>query len=130
MRRLFAALTAVGVLGGLVACSHDDAPVRALGAFVSAWHDGKLGGMSLLDPGGGPLAGPAAQAQLTTLEGDLAAQRPKLTATGKPNLRKDSVTQVITVDWPVADGVVWSYPTTVRAQRKNDQWLPGFGPQT
>jgi cell division protein FtsI/penicillin-binding protein 2 len=130
MRRLFAALTVICVAGGLGACSQDDAPIKAMQAFVGAWQEGKLGGLSLLDPGGSPLAGDAAQSQLTALEGDLAARRPRLTLTGKPTVHMDDATQGVSVDWPVADAVVWNYPTTVRVQRKGDKWLPVFGPQT
>jgi cell division protein FtsI/penicillin-binding protein 2 len=118
------------VATGVFACGKDDGPDRSLRSFLTAWHDGKLGGQKLVDAGGADLAGAAAQTQLTGLEGDLAARRPELKVGGKPNVRKNDATSVVKVSWPVADGVTWEYPTTVRLSRRKDQWIPVFSPQT
>lgn len=120
-KRLIGVL-AVAVLGtgGLSACGEDDAAEKALKGFVSAWQTGQLGGRKLADSNGGPLTGDAAQTELTKTEGDLAARRPKVTIKGKPEIKKTSARATVTVAWPVTDAVTWTYDTTVRLVKRDD----------
>jgi cell division protein FtsI/penicillin-binding protein 2 len=134
-RRWIAAALAAALIGGTVlvgaaGCGKDDAHEKALNSFLAAWHDGKLGPQKLLDANGAPLAGDAAQAQLTEIEGDLGKRRPNLKVGGRFNLKDKSATVVVAVDWPLTDAAIWSYPTTVRLAKRGDAWLPVFSPAT
>ena len=129
LRRPIALLLGLVLVGALPACSSKP-PDDAIKSFLTAWEQGKLGGLSLLNPDGQPLAGEAAQQLLTALEGDLATGRPKLTVKGKPAVRDDSASTIVGVSWPLADGVNWEYDTTVKALRKDKKWTIFFGPKT
>jgi cell division protein FtsI/penicillin-binding protein 2 len=122
-----AALMAAGTLA---ACSSDDEAKTALRSFLNAWQDGKLSGKRLVDSSGAALSGDTAQADLARIEGELATRRPKLTVKGKVNVKDSQATATVTVAWPVSEAVTWTYPTTVRMVKRDDDWLPVFSPQT
>ncbi|HLL67218.1 MAG TPA: penicillin-binding transpeptidase domain-containing protein [Micromonosporaceae bacterium] len=128
--RLSAGLLALVLAAALSGCSlFGEGPDKALQAFLTGWQSGKLGGLDLLDPDGRPLAGDAAQTQLTQYEGDLAVARPKLAVQGKPKTEDDNASATVAVAWPIVEGVTWEYTTTVRL-RKGEQWRAFFGPAT
>jgi cell division protein FtsI/penicillin-binding protein 2 len=116
--------------GGLTACSSGPKPDGALRAFLTAWHDNKIGSVKLLDRAGKALPGEQAQTDLTAIEGPLATRRPELAVKGKPNVKKDDASAVVDVKWPVADTVTWQYTTTVRLKKQKDKWVPMFSPDT
>jgi cell division protein FtsI/penicillin-binding protein 2 len=128
-RRLAAAVLCLGLAGTLPACSKEG-PDKSLAAFLNGWHQGKLTGLRLLDDTGQALSGDAAQTQLTALEGALAVRRPELKLAGKPKVNGDNASATVNVSWPVAEQVVFSYPTTVSLRRKDGKWTPLFGPAT
>jgi cell division protein FtsI/penicillin-binding protein 2 len=125
-----AAVVLVLGAGSLAACGDDDGAPKALTAFLTAWQENRLGGKKLVDANGAPLSGDTAQADLTKLEGDLATRRPKITVTGRITGKEPNASAPVKIDWPVADAVTWSYPSTVRLVKKKDAWLPVFSPQT
>src|SRR5262249_31121526 len=112
-RRPRTALALVAVLaaasGALSGCSKGEAPDATLKALLSAWEQGKVDGLSMLTTDGQPFAGADAQKLLTSIEGDLAALRPKLTIKGQPATNKDDASAAVQVAWPVADNVTWTY---------------------
>jgi cell division protein FtsI/penicillin-binding protein 2 len=112
------------------ACSDADGAQRALKAFAGAWAAGKLGEARLLDSGGTPLDGATAQTRLSETEGDLAARRPTIKVRRAPTVKGTDATAAVSVEWPVSEGVIWTYESTVRLARRADAWLPVFTPQT
>src|SRR5688572_16174541 len=130
LRKMLTAAMVAAVLVTAAACSKEEPkPDGALKAFAEAWAKGDLAGQRLLGLDGAPLAGDAAQTALKDLEGDLGARRPKVTVKAS-TVRKSEATAGATVDWPLADGVTWSYETTIGAQRQGDTWLVRFGRST
>jgi len=89
---------------------------------VSAWGKHDLNDQAFIAPDGRSLAGTDAQRLLTGVEGDLEARHPKLTVKGKPVSKNDDASAVVTVAWPIADNVTWTYDTTVNLHRTKDQW--------
>jgi cell division protein FtsI/penicillin-binding protein 2 len=130
LRRKIAFVAGLVLVGALPACTKDEAPDGTLTAFLTAWEQDKIDGQPLLTPEGKVLAGADAQKLLTDTEGTLAAKRPKLTVKGKPAKNKDDATGAVTVAWPVADGVTWTYDTTVRLHRQKDKWNVLFDTRT
>jgi cell division protein FtsI/penicillin-binding protein 2 len=127
---LVAVLASLVVVGALPACSAEP-PDGALKSFLTAWERGTLAGQrNLLSDDGQPLAGSAARDQLTAIAGELATQPPKLTLKGKPTVRGAEATATVAVAWPVGDGVVWRYDTTVGLRRKDNGWRVFFDPRT
>ena len=111
------------------ACS-SEGPDKTLNAFLDAWHQGKLTGLDLLNPDGQALASDAAQTQLVGLEGDLANRHPDLKLQGKPKVNGDNASADVQVSWPVAQGVTWTYGSTVSLRRVDKKWKAFFGPAT
>jgi cell division protein FtsI/penicillin-binding protein 2 len=128
LRRITAIATALALLGTLPACSSKP-PDDSLKTFLGAWEKGNIAGMKFLSPDGKALSGDAAQKLLTTVEGDLAAQPPKLTMKGSPTVKDDNCTVVVHVQWPVADSL-WEYDTTLDAKRIDKQWTVIFSAKT
>jgi cell division protein FtsI/penicillin-binding protein 2 len=129
-RLIGVAVVVVLGMGVLTACGKDDGADKALKSFVSAWQEGKLGGRKLADSTGAAMSGDAAQTELTKLEGDLAARRPKVSVKGKVDVKDTAARAPVTVEWPVTDAATWIYQTTVRLVKRGDDWLPVFSPQT
>src|SRR6266540_7391965 len=130
VRRSAALLLAVVLASALPACSKSEKPDASLKAFLTAWEQGKLDGQTLLAPDGQTLSGADAQKILTTVEGDLAARRPKLTLKTAPAAKKDDASAPVEVAWPIADNVTWTYDTTVSLHRKDDKWRVVFSAKT
>src|SRR5439155_941424 len=129
-RRLTAALLGLGLAAGLPPCSSAPSPDKTLNTSLAAWSKADFTGLTLLSDDGQPLAADAAKPQLTTLEGDLAGRTPTLKLAGKPKVNKDVATVPVSVTWPVANKVDWTYQTTVQAKLQKDKWVPYFGPTT
>ena len=129
-RRLAAALLGLGLAAGLPACSKAPAPDKTFDSLLAAWSKADFTGLTLLGDNGQPLTPDAAKTQLTTLEGDLAGRKPTLKLAGKPKVNKDLATVPVSVTWPVANKVDWTYQTTVQAKLQKDKWVPYFGPTT
>ena len=129
-RLVRAAMVLAVVAFGAAGCSSEP-PDATLKAFLAAWQQGKLSGQDrLVTDGGQPMTGDAAQTQLSAIEGDLAANRPTLAVKGKPAVKNDRATATVTVTWPVAAGVSWTYDTTVAMRRVDDRWRVEFTPKT
>ena len=128
LRRVTALAAALALLGTLPACSSKP-PDDTLTTFLGAWEKGNIAGMKFLGPDGKALTGDAAQKLLTSVEGDLAAQPPKLTMKGKPVVKDDTSSVVVSVAWPVS-GSTWEYSTTIDAKRVDKEWTVIFGAKT
>jgi cell division protein FtsI/penicillin-binding protein 2 len=132
MRRhlIVTVLAALCVLTGLTACSRDDGPDPVLSAFLEGWPTGKLDDVGFLTETGGELPASEVVAQTKALSGDLADRPPKVTKAGDTTTSENDATARVTVDWTVAEGVIWQYQTTVRLSRKNDAWRVVWTPAT
>ncbi len=129
VRRSTLVAVCLAVVAAVPACS-SEGPDKALNAFLDGWHQGKLNGLELLNSDGQPLTGDAAQTQLAALEGDLANRHPDLKLQRKPKVKGDEATADVQVSWPVAQGVTWTYGTTVSLRRKDKKWKAFFSPAT
>ena len=118
--------------GALAACGEDDGAEKALqGVRLGAGRTASWADASWPTPTAARSAGDAAQTELTKLEGDLAARRPKVTDQGQARGQEDrGAGATVTVAWPVTDAATWNYDTTVRLVKRDDDWLPVFAPQT
>src|SRR5262245_53859368 len=85
----------VATSGALSGCSKEEKPDAALTSMLTAWEQGKVDGLSLLTTDGRTLAGADAQKLLTSIEGDLAARRPKITMKSIPAANQDDVTAAV-----------------------------------
>lgn len=128
LRRVTALAAALALLGTLPACSSKP-PDDSFKTFLGAWEKGNISGLKFLGQDGKALTGDAAQKLLTTVEGDLSAQPPKLTLKGAPVVKDDNASAAVHVAWPVADST-WEYDTTVDARRVDKQWTVIFGVKT
>jgi cell division protein FtsI/penicillin-binding protein 2 len=126
--RLTAALSAVALLVGLVACSHQPGPESAVAAFLAGWQKGQFdSSLHLVSADGAAVAGTDVAAKIKKMAGDLAAKPPTLKSE-KPKVQKNDATAVIGVAWPVSTGVNWTYQTTLRLHLNNGQWSPIWEP--
>jgi cell division protein FtsI/penicillin-binding protein 2 len=130
IRRTIALAAGLLLVAGLPACSGKEGPDKALSAFITAWGNHDLNDQAFLTPDGRALAGTDAQRMLTGVEGDLEARHPKLALKGKPVSKNDDGSGVVTVAWPVADSVTWTYDTTVNLHRSKDKWHVVFNLKT
>jgi cell division protein FtsI/penicillin-binding protein 2 len=131
MRRQVAATAALLLLVvGLVGCGKDNGPANAINAFLAGWTSGKLDGVVLQTPGGATLAAADVTQQITDLSGDLSPAKAKLTLTGDPETDKGAGSGQVKVEWTVAEGLVWTYDTTVRIKQAGDAWAVVFTPDT
>jgi cell division protein FtsI/penicillin-binding protein 2 len=124
-----AVVAVVCVLTGVVACGKDDAPKRALNAFLQAWNQGKTEGLVAAEPNGASVPAGDVVNQIKTLSGDLVPGQARLTPSADPVVSGDDATASVDVDWTVAAGVVWHYQTTVRLNHKDDTWRVVWTPQ-
>jgi cell division protein FtsI/penicillin-binding protein 2 len=131
MRRLAALAVLVLLAGtGLVGCSREPGPEQALRAFLDGWHSGDLSTVTLEDPDGGALVPADVTTQIETLAGDLIATRATLNPAGDAEVSDGKATAPVRVEWTVADGLVWSYQTTVRLREVEKNWHVVFTPDT
>ncbi|WP_432835914.1 penicillin-binding transpeptidase domain-containing protein [Dactylosporangium sp. CA-092794] len=128
IRRVTALAAALALLGTLPACSSKP-PDDSFKAFLGAWEQGNISGLKFLSPDGKALAGDAAQKLLTSVEGDLATLKPKLTLKGAPVVKDDNSSAVVHVAWPIADST-WEYDSTIDAKRVDKAWTVIFGAKT
>jgi hypothetical protein len=131
MRRFAAVVVLVLLAGtGLFACSSDPGPEQALRAFLDGWSSGNLNGVSLESPDGTALASADVTKQIEALAGDLVATKAKLNPAGDPQTDEGKSTATVNVEWTVADGLVWSYQTTVHLREVEKSWRVVFAPDT
>ncbi len=131
MRRLVTVAVLVLVTGiGLVGCSREPGPEQALRAFIDGWRSGDFGVVTIEDPDGAALAPADVTKQIETLAGDLVATTATLNPAGDPQVSDGKATAPVNVEWTVADGLVWSYQTTVRLRQVEKNWHVVFTPDT
>jgi cell division protein FtsI/penicillin-binding protein 2 len=131
MRRQVAAGAALLLLAvGLVGCSKDNGPSNAINAFLAGWTSGQLDGVALQTPGGAALPGADVTKLIEGLSGDLVPAKAKLTLVGDPQTSDGTGSGQVKVEWTVADGLVWTYDTTVRLKQAGDAWQVVFTPDT
>jgi cell division protein FtsI/penicillin-binding protein 2 len=120
--RLAGAGLCLVLVAALPACSKEG-PDKSLTAYLTGLRQGSVSGLSLLSESGQALSGDDAQKQLTGWEGDLATRKPDIKVNGKPKVKGDSASMAVNISWPIADGVTWTYPSTVTLKRVKDKWL-------
>lgn len=122
-------MTLLAVGSGLLGCTSQP-PDPALRAFLSAWTKDSLTSLTdLVRSDGGALSGRGAQAELTKIEGNLAARRPAFSI--RSTTTNDSrATATVTVAWPISARVTWTYDTTVTLLRQSGAWSVAFGAAT
>ena len=117
------------VAAPLTGCSSGPSPDGPLKAFATAWSGDDLKALQVFTPAGATLTGAQAQTILDTVTGDLTAVRPAVTVKRKPTVKDDRASGTLTVAWPLAKDVTWSYDTTVELRRKGDRWRVVFEPR-
>jgi cell division protein FtsI/penicillin-binding protein 2 len=111
--------------GGLAGCSSTP-PDGALKKFAAALPTGVFTGLDVQTRAGQPVTAD----MVTKLEGDLAGKKPTIRVQ-KINAKKDTATATLAYAWPVANGVTWTYASTVAAKKsKDDKWRVYFDPAT
>lgn len=109
--------------GVLTACGSGDGPEKSVDAFLSGWRSGNLDAVGFVDPGGQKIPAADVVTQIKALSGELAATPPALTREGEPSVTKDIATSKVNVDWMLPGGAHWTYPTTVRLNKgDDDKW--------
>jgi cell division protein FtsI/penicillin-binding protein 2 len=121
-RRVAVVAVLLALAGGLAACSSKAGPDKALKAYLNGVHSGNLSGVQFVIPSGSAIGVDAVTAEINTLFGDLGAIRPTMKVHGKIKTNGANANATVDVDWPVNDKVHWTYPTTVRLARIDDQW--------
>lgn len=129
-RRLALAVVTVLALPALVACGGKPGPDKALNAFLAGVNSGDLGGASYVNPTNSALGAAAVAAELNTLFGDLSKIRPTLKTKGKVKTDGDNASATVDVSWPITDKITWTYPTTVRLAKNDDNWRIVWSPAT
>ncbi len=97
----------------------------AVDAFAQAWKSGSLGDLTYANAQG-PAVGTQVQA-ITAKLTSAAIDSPSavsVTSAGRP--RSDMFLAQLRVTWTLTGGKTWSYPTSVRFQRVNGDWLPRY----
>ena len=130
-RRLVAAVVAMGVIvaGTLAACSKDDGPDPTVRAFLDGWRAKNLEKVGFLSATGDTMSAADVLAQLKALSGTLLDKPIALSAAKATVVEKDA-TAPVKVEWTVAEGIVWTYDTTVRLHKKADTWAVVWTPAT
>ncbi len=131
MRRFAVIAVLVLVAGtGLVGCTREPGPDQALRAFLDGWRSGDLSAVALEDPDGAALVPADVTKQIESLAGDLVATKATPNPAGDVEESDGTATAPVTVEWTVADGLVWSYQTTVRMRKVEQNWRVVFAPDT
>ena len=131
MRRLATLAVLVLLAGaGLAGCTREPGPEQALRAFLDGWRSGDLSAVTLEDPDGVTLAPADVTKQIETLAGDLVASQAAANPSGDAQVADGKATAPVKVEWTVADGLVWSYETTVRLRQVEKNWHVVFTPDT
>ncbi|MEJ3747145.1 penicillin-binding transpeptidase domain-containing protein [Actinomycetes bacterium KLBMP 9797] len=119
--RVTGMVTGVIVAAGvLTACSGGDGPDKSVEAFLSGWRSGQLDSVGFVDPTGKQIAGADVATQIKELSGELATTPPQLRREGDPKETKNIATSTVAVDWTLPGGAHWTYPTTLRLQKGDD----------
>jgi cell division protein FtsI/penicillin-binding protein 2 len=112
------------LIGSGAACSKQEGPEKSVSAFLSGWAKGQFDStLQIVDPNGTGLTGAAVAAQIKSLSGDLASRKPTIKA-GQAKVVKNAATVPLSVSWPIAGGVTWSYSSTLRLDLAKDTWRP------
>lgn len=106
--------------GALTACGSDNGPEKAVDAFAEGWHAGQLDKVGFIDPTGQKVPATDVATQIKALSGELAQNPPALKREGDPKVTKDVATSTVTVDWTLPGGAHWTYPTTMRLRKGDD----------
>ncbi|HWB35115.1 MAG TPA: NTF2-like N-terminal transpeptidase domain-containing protein, partial [Rugosimonospora sp.] len=126
--RLVAPALVLVILAALTACSKQPGPEKAVNAFLDGWRAGAFPAtVTIVDPSGAPLTGDAVAKQIKSMSGDLADAKVQVTA-GKAKVTKQDATVPLTIAWPVATGVTWTYQTTMPMSYKDDKWRVTWSP--
>lgn len=130
--RLRAGILAVALIAsmGLAACSKDSGPEPTLKAFLQGWQShGDLSKIGFVSGTGQAIRAADVADEIRGLSGEL-TDRPITFQAGKPAVVKDDATVGVTVNWQLSETVVWRYQTTVRLQKRADNWAVVWTPQT
>jgi cell division protein FtsI/penicillin-binding protein 2 len=123
MRVTYGVAAIVLAAGVLTACGSGDGPEKSVDAFMSGWRSGNLDPVGFVDPGGQKIPSGQVMTEIKALSGELAATPPALTRAGEPSVTKDIATSTVNVDWTLPGGTHWTYPTTVRLSKgDDDKW--------
>jgi cell division protein FtsI/penicillin-binding protein 2 len=117
------------VVGGLVFLNRESPVAGATTAFLNGWKSGNLDGVALQGPNGAPLAGADVTKQIHDLSGDLVPGKADFTVSGDQS-SDGTGTATVDVRWTLAEGLVWSYQTTVHLKQVDDAWIVVFSPDT
>lgn len=110
------------VVPGLAACSSDEGPRPTLQGFLAGWRSGDLNKIGFIGPDSQKIAATEVAAQIGSLSGALRETPPALAITDEPKVTQDLATATVAVDWTLPGGAHWTYPSTVRLSRGDDQW--------
>src|SRR5262245_179650 len=131
MRRSLAAIAAASaLLTGVVACSSDQGPNSVVRSFLAGWASDKVDAVGFVDASGNPIAATLVATQMKALAGDPDLSKIKVTPADEPDVQGTNATADVNVEWPVANGVVWTYTTTVRLKGGQDTWRVVWSPST
>jgi cell division protein FtsI/penicillin-binding protein 2 len=108
--------------GALVGCSGGGGPGKSLDAFLSGWRSGNLDQVGFATRDGGGVPASEVATQIKSLSGELGKNPPKLTVAKDPKDSNGQATAEVTVDWTLAGGAHWTYPTTVRLSKVDEGW--------
>lgn len=112
----------VMLAGTLSGCSGDDGPGKTLDAFLTGWRSGDLDKVGFVSTERTGMPASDVTTQLTALSGELAKTPPTLTVSRAPKEHNGLATAEVTVDWALAGGIHWTYPTTVRLSKAEQGW--------
>lgn len=122
-----AVLTLTTVLTG---CSSDDGPEATVDAFIEGWQRGDLSAIGFITPAGQRVPATQVTEELAALVGDLDDSPPQLRRDGDAPVTEDIATGTVTVEWTLPGEVRWSYPTSVRLRRGDDDaWQVIWSPE-
>ncbi|HKT00976.1 MAG TPA: penicillin-binding transpeptidase domain-containing protein [Rugosimonospora sp.] len=120
--RLSCLFTAALLIGSAAACSSQEGPEKTVAAFTSGWAKGQFDAtLPIIDANGASTTGAAVLTAMKTLAGDLAGRTPKVQA-GTAKVTKNTATAPLTVSWPIATGVTWTYQSTLRLDLSKGKW--------
>jgi cell division protein FtsI/penicillin-binding protein 2 len=131
MRRSLAAIAAaLSLLTCLNACSSDQGPSSVVRSFLAGWPSDKVDAVGFVDSSGNPMEASLVASQMKALAGDLDLSKIKVSPTGEPTVQGTDATADVNDEWPVANGIVWTYSTTVRLKGGQDTWRVVWSPAT
>ncbi|GAA3388547.1 penicillin-binding transpeptidase domain-containing protein [Cryptosporangium minutisporangium] len=120
--RAVAAALSVLVAGVLTACSGDSGPEPTVDAFLKGWRQTQLDKVSFVDPAGKSIPAGDVEEQLGKFAGDLPGTPTKVERAGDAVVKGDTAVSAVKVTWTLPGRVTWSYDTSVRLQKRDDDW--------